>query len=412
MRCRFCGAPLVREFLNLGTSPSANAFLDVEGLNRGEVYYPLKLYVCDTCLLVQLDAYRKSEELFGADYAYFSSYSSTWLAHARDYAETITARRNLSSRSRVVELASNDGYLLQYFKAKAIPCLGIEPSLNTAQAAMAKGIPTRVEFFGADVASRVVAEQGHADLVIANNVLAHVPDIHDFVSGIQILLAPHGVATIEFPHLARLVAGVQFDTVYHEHYSYFSLLTSRAIFAAHGLRLEDVEELPTHGGSLRVHLVHDTPPGRPDAEAARKVLGEERAAGMDRPEFYAGFQAKAEAVKDALLAFLLDCKRQGKLVAAYGAAAKGNTLLNFCGIRSDMVGFVVDASPHKQGKFLPGSRIPVVDETEIRKQRPDVVLLLPWNIQEELFEQLSYIGQWGGVFATAIPRLRLQTPRI
>jgi SAM-dependent methyltransferase len=406
MKCRFCNNPLTHEFIDLINAPPSNSFLTEEQLNEPEVFYPLKLYVCDKCFLVQIDEYKKSDDIFNQDYAYFSSYSKTWLDHARKYVDMITGRLRLGAESHVMEVASNDGYLLQYFLEKQISCLGIEPSANTAQAAREKGIETLEEFFGADLAERLAQEGEKADLIIGNNVLAHVPDINDFVNGLKIALKPGGVVTMEFPHLMRLIEENQFDTIYHEHFSYLSFHTVRRFFAKHGLVIFDVEELSTHGGSLRIFAMHDKDESKPVMPNVAELLEKETARGMLELNYYLDFQKKADNVKYLLLSFLLEQKQNGTKVVGYGAAAKGNTLLNYCGIKKDLIRFVVDASPHKQGKFLPGSHIPVVKEDEITRFKPDYVLILPWNIKDEIIEQLSYIREWGGVFVVAVPELR------
>jgi SAM-dependent methyltransferase len=407
MICRYCGNQLKHEFIDLFNAPPSNSFLTQEQLNKPEVFYPLKLFVCEKCFLIQIDEYKKSGDIFGQSYAYFSSYSKTWLEHAKRYVNMIAARMGLNAASLVLEIASNDGYLLQYFLEKQIPCLGIEPSANTAQAAREKGVETLEEFFGVDLAESLAHEGEKADLIIGNNVLAHVPDINDFVSGLKIALKGDGVVTMEFPHLMRLIEDNQFDTIYHEHFSYLSFHTVRRIFAKHGLFIFDVEELPTHGGSLRIYARHDEDNSRPGTPNVAALLEKEAARGMLMLDYYLGFQQKADKVKYALHAFLLEQKEQGNKVAAYGAAAKGNTLLNYCGIKKDLVEFVVDASPHKQGKFLPGSHIPVVKEDEMTKLKPNYVLILPWNIKDEIMEQLSYIREWGGQFVTAVPDLKI-----
>ena len=406
MKCRFCTAPLADVFLDLGTAPPSNAYLAATALAAPETWFPLKLFTCTRCWLVQVDEVQSHDALFAPDYAYFSSYSRSWLAHAERYVERAVERLGLDDRSLVVEVASNDGYLLQFVAARGIPCVGIEPTAGTAQAARARGIDPIEAFFGRALATGLAATRGRADLIVANNVFAHVPDVNDFVAGFAAALAPGGVLTLEFPHMLELVAQRQFDTVYHEHFSYFSLHTARAVLAAHGLRVWDVEALPTHGGSLRLWACHA------DAERAEEpgvaaMARREVAAGMLDRAFYAGFQQAAEAVKDDFLAFLLEQKRSGRKVAAYGAAAKGNTLLNYAGVRADLLPYVVDASPHKQGRFLPGSRIPVVDEAHLRAHRPDIVVLLPWNLRAELVEQLAYIRAWGGRFAVAVPTLEI-----
>ena len=403
MKCRFCQHELTHEFIDLVSSPPSNSFLSAEDLNEPEVFYPLKLFVCDKCLLVQIDEYKKSEEIFSDKYVYFSSFSSTWLEHARQYVEMITPRLGLNNESFVVEIGSNDGYLLQYFKNKNIPCLGIEPAKSTADAARDKGIEVVSEFFGTKLAKQLAKEGRKADLILGNNVLAHVPDINDFVKGLKILLRKNGVITLEFPHLMRLIEENQFDTIYHEHFSYLSFRTVTRIFSKEGMVLFDVDELPTHGGSLRIYAGHQEERSKELSVNVEALHGKESAAGMDDLSYYLGFQDKANEVKYELLSFLLAQKREGKKVVAYGAAAKGNTLLNYCGIKKDLIEFVVDASPHKRGKFLPGSHIPVVAEGEIRKVKPDFVLILPWNIREEIIEQLNYIREWGGNFLLSIP---------
>ncbi|MBA2077892.1 class I SAM-dependent methyltransferase [Rhodanobacter sp. PCA2] len=404
MKCRYCHTLLHDVFLDLGSAPPSNAFLDPADMGAPELYFPLRLYTCSDCHLVQVDEVQKHDVLFSSDYVYFSSYSRTWLAHAEQYVADVTERLKLGSDSLVMEIASNDGYLLQYVKARGIPCIGIEPTAGTAAAARRRGIETVERFFGNHFAQDFAATRRKVDLVVANNVLAHVPDLNDFVAGLAAILAPQGVITIEFPHLLQLVAQRQFDTVYHEHFSYFSFHTAQRIFASHGLRIWDVEELPTHGGSLRLWACHaDTARGETPAIAA--LLDRESMAGMLAMDYYHGFQPLADGIKNAFLAFLLDCKRNGKQVVGYGAAAKGNTLLNYAGVRPDLLGYVVDASPHKQGRHLPGSRIPVVDETYIRESRPDFVVILPWNLREEITQQLAYVREWGGKFVTAIPQL-------
>ena len=406
MKCRFCAAPLDQVFLDLGTAPPSNAYLAPAALAAPETYFPLKLHTCTQCWLVQVDEVASHAALFAPDYAYFSSFSTSWLAHAERYVATAVERLGLHRDSLVMEIASNDGYLLQYVAARGIPCVGIEPTAGTAAAARAKGIETIERFFGREFATGFVAERGRADLIAGNNVLAHVPDLNDFVAGLALALAPQGTITVEFPHLLELVAHRQFDTVYHEHFSYFSLHTVRAVFAAQGLRVYDVERLPTHGGSLRLWACH-AEAARADEPAVAALAATEAAAGMLDPAYYAGFQAAADAVKDEFVAFLIEQKRQGRKLAAYGAAAKGNTLLNYAGVRADLLPYVVDASPHKQGRFLPGSRIPVVAEDHLRADRPDVVVILPWNLRAEITAQLAYIRAWGGRFAVAVPRLEL-----
>lgn len=406
MRCRFCTSPLSDVFLDLGAAPPSNAYLSQEALGLPETYYPLKLFTCSKCLLVQVEEMQSHAALFAPDYAYFSSYSRSWLDHAARYVEKAAERLKLDRNSLVMEIASNDGYLLQYVAARGIPCVGVEPTAGTAKVAQAKGIETRVRFFGRDFATEYVREQRRADLIVANNVLAHVPDLHDFVAGLAIALAPTGTITVEFPHLMQLIGQNQFDTVYHEHFSYFSLHTAHAIFAAHGLHIWDVEQLSTHGGSLRLWIAH-IGSGRAEATSVSALLQEEADAGMRNPAYYADFQARANAVKNGLLEFLLAQRRERRKVVAYGAAAKGNTLLNYAGVKSDLLPYVIDASPHKQGRYLPGSHIPICAEARLREDRPDFVLVLPWNLSAEITSQLGYIREWGGRFATAVPQLEL-----
>lgn len=408
MNCRHCHAPLTRRFLDLGAAPPSNAYLDKADLSAPETWYPLRVFYCDRCWLVQTEDFAAHEELFSADYAYFSSMSASWLTHAKAYAAAMTARIGLGVGAQVVEIASNDGYLLQHFRDAEIATLGVEPTHATAEAARAIGIETVEAFFGCDLARRLVAEGRAADLTAANNVLAHVPDINDFVGGFAILLKNDGVATFEFPHLVRLIQERQFDTVYHEHYSYLSLSAVDAVFRVNGLSIFDVETLPTHGGSLRVFAQRSDTGRRPSTGAPEVLLAEEAEIGVTRHALYDGFQEIAEGAKNAFVGFLLDAKRDGKLVAAYGAAAKGNTMLNFAGIRPDLLPFVVDRSPLKSGRFMPGSRIPIVSEDAIRAARPDYVVILPWNIADEVMTQLTYIRDWGGQFVTAVPELRIR----
>ena len=409
MKCRHCATPLHDRddlFIDLGSAPPSNAFLQAEALNRAELYLPLKVLACTDCGLVQIDELQRHDALFSDDYVYFSSYSASWLAHARDYVVRVVERLALNSRSLVMEVASNDGYLLQYLQQRGIPCIGIEPTESTARVARRRGIESISEFFGLEFARLFVASRGRCDLVLGNNVLAHVPDINDFVAGLREVLAPQGTLTLEFPHLLKLVQQAQFDTIYHEHFSYLSLYTVQRILSSQGLSVFDVEELPTHGGSLRVWARHAADP-RPVRDSVVAVLDRERAADVGQRAFHAGLQARAECIKDDLLRFLIDCKRASRRVAAYGAAAKGNTLLNFAGIRPDLLPYVVDASPHKQGRFLPGSHIPVLAPQWLLQDRPDVVLILPWNLREEIVAQLQAVRDWGGRFATAVPELRI-----
>jgi len=407
MQCRFCGTELEHVFIDLVNSPASNSFLTAGQLNEPEVFYPLKVYTCHHCFLVQVDEYKKSDAIFNSDYVYFSSYSKSWLEHAKRYTDAMTARFGFNQQSRVVELASNDGYLLQYFLEKQVPVLGIEPTANTAEVAIGKGIDTVVDFFGVRLARELAAKNIKADLLLGNNVLAHVPDILDFVGGMKILLKEQGVITMEFPHLMQLVDNNQFDTIYHEHFSYLSFYTVQQIFASQGLTLFDVDEIPTHGGSLRIYAKHAENTVQPVTGRVGALLEKERAKGMQAPAYYNGFQQKAMKVKLDLIAFLIEQKRAGKKVAAYGAAAKGNTLLNYCGVKNDLIEFVVDANPHKQGKWLPASHIPVVNEAHLKAARPDYVILLPWNLREEITHQLAYIRDWEGRFVIPIPELQI-----
>lgn len=407
MKCRHCGNALELPFIDLGSAPPSNAYLTEAALRTPEKWYPLQVRVCTDCWLVQTEDYAHFADLFAADYAYFSSFSTTWLEHAERYVAAMVERFDLNSASTVMEVAANDGYLLQYVKARGIPCLGIEPTASTAAVAREKGIEVVEEFFGVRLAERLRMQGRTADLMTANNVLAHVPDINDFVAGFARLLTPHGVATFEFPSLQRLVQENQFDTIYHEHFSYLSLTTVVRIFASNGLVVFDVEDLPTHGGSLRVYAQRQDTGKRERGERVDATLRREADAGLTERAFYAGFQARAEQVKDELVAFLIDAKRAGKRVAAYGAAAKGNTLLNFAGVRPDLVSFVVDRNPAKQGKYLPGSRIPIAAEERLMRERPDYVVILPWNLRQELVVQLDYVRAWGGRFVTAVPSLQV-----
>jgi hypothetical protein len=407
MKCRHCGAELHLPFLDLGSAPPSNAYLSEAALRGPETWYPLRLLVCESCWLVQTEDHAGREQLFDADYAYFSSYSSSWLAHAKAYVQAMQERFKLGAQSNVVEVAANDGYLLQYVKQAGIPCYGIEPTTSTAVAARKLGIEIVERFFGVSLARELVAAGRSADLTAANNVLAHVPDINDFVGGFAILLKEQGVSTFEFPHLLRMVQECQFDTAYHEHYSYLSLTAVQRIFAANGLQVFDVQELPTHGGSLRVYAQRADTGRHAMAPAVEALLARERAAGISSPGFYAGFQREAERIKRELLEFLLQAKQAGRKVGAYGAAAKGNTLMNFAGVRPDLLPYVVDLNPAKQDKYMPGSRIPIVSEDHLRQDRPDVVLILPWNLRTEITAQLSYIREWGGRFVTAVPSLRV-----
>jgi SAM-dependent methyltransferase len=407
VKCRHCKAPLELTFVDLGSAPPSNAYLTKEGLAAPETWYPLRVLVCTSCWLVQTEDHAGREELFAHDYAYFSSTSAGWLAHSKAYIEEMAARFGLGAGSMIVEVAANDGYLLQYVKAAGVPCYGIEPTASTAAAAREKGIEIEENFFGVELATRLAAAGRQADLTAANNVLAHVPDINDFVSGFAALLKPHGVSTFEFPHLMKLVAENQFDTIYHEHYSYLSLSAITCIFAANGLQVFDVEELPTHGGSLRVFAQRADTGLHAPSERVAELLGAEEKAGVKTIAYYEGFQARAEKVKDDFIAFLIDAKRKGLKVGAYGAAAKGNTLMNFAGIRPDLIPYVADRAAAKQGKYMPGSRIPIVDEAHLEADRPDLIVILPWNIREEVTTQLAYARNWGARFVTAVPELRV-----
>lgn len=407
MKCRNCGKKVKTPFLDLGSSPPSNAYLTAESIDMPDKWYPLKVLVCDHCWLVQTDDKTTCEELFTSDYAYFSSFSTTWLAHAERYVTEMTERFSLDSSSFVVEVAANDGYLLQFFRERSIPCLGIEPTTSTARAAREKGIAIREEFFGFDLAHTMRSEGLRADLMVANNVLAHVPDINDFVSGFTELLKPEGVATFEFPHLYQLVRKNQFDTIYHEHYSYLSLTAVSDVMWKNDLRIFDVEELPTHGGSLRIFISHKNSKRYMPTGRVKELLCREESAGLKTTEYYTGFQKQANKVKNEFLSFLIGCNREGKRVIGYGAAAKGNTLLNYAGIRGDLLPYVVDLSPSKIGRYLPGSRVPIVDEMIIREDCPDYVVIFPWNLKEEIINQLSYIRDWGGKFVIAVPSLEV-----
>ncbi len=404
--CRFCGTLLQHTFADLGKSPLANSYLSARDLNRAELFYPLHAYVCGECLLVQVEAVETPGNIF-SDYAYFSSYSETLLEHARQYVDRVAARFDLGSDSRVIEVASNDGYLLQYFVKRGVPVLGIEPAANVAEVARQRGIPTRVMFLTEATAGTLAGEGQAADLVVANNVLAHTPELNGFVRALALLLKAEGVITVEFPHLLNLIEQTQFDTIYHEHYSYFSLLAASRIFAAHGLCIFDVEEVATHGGSLRIYACHRESGRAQPSAAVLAIAAKERARGLDRVDTYVEFQHRVNAVKRDLLAFLIDARRSRKSVVAYGAPAKGNTLLNYCGIRTDLVDYTVDLSPHKQGKYLPGTQLPIHDPARIRETRPDYVLILPWNLEIEITRQMHFITEWGGRFVIPIPSLKI-----
>ena len=407
MKCRHCGSELHLPFLDLGNAPPSNAYLTAEAVRSPETWFPLRILVCENCWLVQTEDYAGREALFTQDYAYFSSFSTTWLAHAQRYVDQMITRLGLNASICVVEVAANDGYLLQYVQQAGVPCYGIEPTTSTASAARGKGLDIVERFFGVELAEELVQAGRQADLMAANNVLAHVPDINDFVSGFTRLLKPQGVVTFEFPHLLRMVQQNQFDTAYHEHYSYLSLSTVQRIFADNGLTVFDAEELPTHGGSLRVFAQRSNTGTHAQTTAVAAVLQMEANAGTTTPGFYHEFQHRAEKVKDDLVMFLINAKRKRLKVGAYGAAAKGNTLLNFAGIRPDLLPYVVDKNPAKQGKDMPGSRIPIVDESHLKAHRPDLILILPWNLREEVMAQLAYVREWGGKFVTAVPALEI-----
>jgi 2-polyprenyl-3-methyl-5-hydroxy-6-metoxy-1,4-benzoquinol methylase len=400
--CRFCGAQLRHTFVDLGVSPLSNSYLTAEQLNRMEPFYPLHARLCERCFLVQLEEFESPSHIF-EDYAYFSSYSASWLAHAKAYCALVTERFRIGAHSQVVEIASNDGYLLKNFVAVGVPVLGVEPARNVARVAEEQGVPTVVEFFGVKLARELASAGKTADLLLGNNVLAHVPDLNDFVAGLKILLKPDGVVTMEFPHLLRLVEENQFDTIYHEHFSYFSFLTVEQVFARHGLTLFDVEELATHGGSLRIYARHEDYAGHETGARVADLKAREHAAGMRRIETYTTFEQRVRATKRSLLDFLIGAKRAGKQVAGYGAPAKGNTLLNYCGVRTDFLDYTVDANPHKQNHYLPGTRIPIHHPDKLRETRPDYVLILPWNLRDEIIGQAAFIREWGGQFVVPIP---------
>jgi len=402
--CRSCGTPLHHTFVDLGMSPLCESYVSPEQLNAMEPFYPLHVYVCENCFLVQLDEYVSPENIF-TEYAYFSSYSDTWLDHAKTYVAMISERLGLNPESRVMEVASNDGYLLQYFVERNIPVLGIEPAANVARVAQGKGVPTLIEFFGQETARTIVENQGQADLIISNNVLAQVPDLNDFVAGMRTVLKPKGVITVEFPHLQRLIEENQFDTIYHEHFSYFSLLAAEKVFARQGLKIFDVEELKTHGGSLRLFAGHEEDASKSATPRLAKLRERERALGFTNLATYFTFADGVKETKRKLLEFLIAVKRAGKSVAGYGAPGKGNTLLNYCGVRTDFIDFTVDRNPYKQGKFLPGTHIPIFPPGKIDEIRPDYLFILPWNFKEEIMDQMARIRKWGGKFVVPIPQV-------
>jgi len=408
MKCRHCGSVVSLVLIDLGSSPPSNAYLTKLTMRRPEKWFPLKVLVCESCWLVQAESYTRAAELFNEEYAYFSSFSDLWLQHARNYVAAMTERFDLTTTSNVVEIAANDGYLLQYVMQLGIPCLGVEPTAGTAAAARVKGITIIEDFFDVRLARELVEQGNQADLIVANNVLAHVPDINGFVAGIALLLKPKGVATFEFPHLMKMISEKEFDTIYHEHFSYLSMTAVVHTFSLNGLNVFDVEELPTHGGSLRVFAQKADFEGYQVSESVKDLLDREEASGMKTKEYYSGFQEKADQVKDDFVNFLIAAKRTGKSVIAYGAAAKGNTLINYAGIRPNLIPYVVDRNPAKQGKFMPGSRIPIVDESYIVMEKPDYVVIFPWNIRDEIMAQLAYIREWGGQFVTAVPTLEIK----
>lgn len=407
MKCRHCASELTLPLVDLGSAPPSNSYLTARTLHAPEKWFPLRVLVCEQCWLAQTEDFAQSDELFDDDYAYFSGFSTSWLAHSERYVDDMTALLGLNADSHVVEIAANDGYLLQYVLARGIPCTGVEPTASTAAVARAKGIPIVEEFFGLRLAQQLAGQGKRADLTAANNVLAHVPDINDFVAGFAVLLKEHGVATFEFPHLLRLLAETQFDTIYHEHFSYLSLTAVKRIFRTNGLEVFRVDELPTHGGSLRVFAQRIESGKRAIEASVGAVLTQEAASGMLQAEHYRNFQTRTDRIKHQLMQFLLEAQLEGKTVAAYGAAAKGNTLLNYAGIRSDLVAFVADRNPAKQGKCMPGSRIPIVDENALKAARPDYILILPWNLRAELTQQLAYVKDWGGKLVTAVPNLQI-----
>jgi 2-polyprenyl-3-methyl-5-hydroxy-6-metoxy-1,4-benzoquinol methylase len=402
--CRFCGAELQRTFVDLGMSPLCETYPSAADLNRGETYYPLRVYVCEKCFLVQLEQYETAESIF-SDYAYFSSYSDSWLKHCENYCNKTASRFGLNEQSFVVEVASNDGYLLQYFVRQNVPVLGIEPAANVAKVAVEKGVPTLVQFFGTQLAKQLAADGRCADLVLGNNVLAQVPDLNDFVEGLKLLLKPHGVLTLEFPHLLKLMELNEFDTIYHEHFSYFSMLTTVHIMEAHGLRVFDVEELKSHGGSLRVYACRAEDQTRVVEPSVRKLIEQEEHAGLVSADGYESFARQVKETKLALVDFLIKAARGGKSVAGYGAPGKSATLLHYCGIGKDLIAYTVDRSPYKQGRFLPGSHIPIYHPTRIQETKPDYVVILPWNLKDEIMQQLQFVREWGGRFVVPIPRV-------
>lgn len=407
MKCRFCENELRHEFINLVNSPPSNSFLSKEELNSPEAFFPLRLFVCDNCFLVQTDEYKKHEDIFNSNYAYYSSISASWLNHCENYVEDITSKLNLNSQSFVIEVASNDGYLLQYFKNKNIPCLGIEPTANTANVAKEKGIETLVDFFNPKTAQKINEQYSKADLIIGNNVIAHDPNLNSFVSSLKSILKPTGTITIEIPHLYQLITNNQFDTIYHEHFSYFSLYTHLKIYQKHNLDIYDVKEISTHGGSLRLFIKHKEDSSKQISNSINNILLKEKEINLDKINGYLNFQTKANTVKYDLLDFIINAKRNGSKIAGYGAAAKGNTLLNYCGIKNDLIDFIVDKSDFKQNKYTPGTHIPIKNEEFLKQEKPNYILILPWNIKEEIMEQLYYIKEWNGKFIVPVPELEI-----
>lgn len=406
MNCRHCNEPVDQVFCDLNTCPPSNAMIKGNQMNQMEKYFPLKIFVCEKCWLVQVDELEKAEDIFNDEYTYFSSFSSSWLKHAENYVEHMVTRFGFNEKSLIVEIASNDGYLLQYFKNRNIPVIGIEPTANTAKVSSEKGITNIVDFFGTRLAKEKLEKQ--ANLILGNNVLAHVPDVNDFVKGVKIAMSENGIATFEFPHLCKVVEHNQFDTIYHEHFSYFSLTAVQSIFSKQELEIFDVQQLTTHGGSLRIFVKHKEDSVLIIENSVKELLEFERKLGVNNIDYYSAFQEKVNSIKYSFYEFLIDQKKKNKKVVAYGAAAKGNTLLNYCGIKgTDLISFVVDASPHKQGKFLPGSRIPVYSESEIKKIKPDFIIIFPWNIKDEIMEQLSYVSEWNCKFVVTIPYLKI-----
>jgi 2-polyprenyl-3-methyl-5-hydroxy-6-metoxy-1,4-benzoquinol methylase len=408
VNCRFCNTPLSFEFLDLVNSPPSNSFLSSDQLNEPEIFYPLRVLVCENCFLVQIDEYQKSSAIFNNDYVYFSSFSTSWLNHAKKYCEEVVKRLSLNQNSKVIEIASNDGYLLQFFLEKNIPVLGIEPTANTAKIASDKGIETITQFFGTALADELATKEILADLLIGNNVLAHVPNLNDFVAGMKRILAPKGTITMEFPHLIQIINQNQFDTIYHEHFSYLSFFTVQKIFFQHGLEIYDVDEISTHGGSLRIYAKHLDDTSKQVSTSVSNLISREKLMGVDTLPYYKGFNTNVDQIKIDFLSFLIAQKKNGKKVVGYGAAAKGNTLLNYCGVKKDLISFVVDANPNKQGKYLPGSHIPVVSEDLLKQFQPDFVVIFPWNLRVEIMNQLSYIRDWDGKFLIPIPSVIIE----